>query len=652
MANDTPRTADDSPTTGADVGSPFETVLTVPNSQTDGTQHAMGREPLPGTSVVQRIQHSLYREAHVWNLYSGDLCLHFDIKDARIVDQITRLPRADREALVEPNGSVDVQWQTTYCQTDGNLHQMVKIELMLDGKVHKSSFPDWRGEAGSLRILSMRAHAGEDFVLSVFGGNLRNAPEKMDGAVLAVETAAREQGTPLSEHFEKLPAGPLQIKPKGIPMVDSPATKHWVEDEKTRKAFWADAHDITAAADIETAFQEKFIHDALLVEHVKDFLGAPEDGLERVTRAAVKALLLPLVSAEHGVSPADVQKALGGLPFAKALDEYGYVGTVSKVKLYAAFPRTADGQPADREELAWVTVAEWYAQAPEDRFDATYNGKPVMRVRRDNTYPDRELYVIDLGDHGVGSKTPDTRLDLRPVGRKDAPAAPDTANDPPEREQAAPSPDLTAKNERTDRVYNYQPLAVWPTDRGCTIYKGVRFSVTLYAPDATWDDAVRLMEQFVTHPDNIHPSCRVQPAAAQPPVASAAPPARQDAPPSATQPPAVQSGDKPAKSETGFAIARNVNNGKLSYAIFFNLNTGGESKYPLNVSGRACDQLELKLEQAGFTPEKWEAGKRYTLAVKATWVQGKETEVGSGKFYKDFTGFEVIKEVATESVPL
>jgi hypothetical protein len=259
--------------------------------------------------------------------------------------------------------------------------------------------------------------------------------------------------------------------------------------------------------------------------------------------------------------------------------------------------------------------------------------------------------IIDAGTWRRWQADPDgSRADFAAIteGRETAPNLLATSLDDQQGIFVSPAasfaPNSTIQGE-TVKQYNYQPIAVWPTDRGCTVFRGVRFSVTLYAPDATWDDAVRLMEQFTDHPESIHPSCRVQPQTAPQvaPLASAAParvPAVNDAPPQAAAP----AGDKPSKSESGFAIARNVNNGKLTYAIFFNLGTGGESKYPLNISGHAVDQLEVKLEQAGLSPAKWEPGKRYMLAVKATWVQGKETEAGSGKFYKDFTNFEVLKE--------
>lgn len=232
-----------------------------------------------------------------------------------------------------------------------------------------------------------------------------------------------------------------------------------------------------------------------------------------------------------------------------------------------------------------------------------------------------------------------------------------TVNDSAEREQAAPAPNLTAKPtiQGETRVYNYQPLAVWPTDRGCTIYQGVRFSVTLYAPDATWDDAVRLMEQFTANPDSIPAACRVsvdntQPAAPRP---SAPPMASSGQPPKL---PETQTADSKIETETGYALTRNNNDGKPGYTISY-MAGGTESKYPLKITApQAIKLLEETLVNEGYAVDQFVVGQRYPLSVRARWTKGKEYQAATAttpaKHYRDYKSFDVIREtVPTNEIP-
>src|SRR5258706_915424 len=53
-------------------------------------------------------------------------------------------------------------------------------------------------------------------------------------------------------------------------------------------------------------------------------------------------------------------------------------------------------------------------------------------------------------------------------------------------------------------------LKVYPADFGSIIHKGIKFSVTLCSDDATWEDAVALMDRFAVHADAITAECKVQ----------------------------------------------------------------------------------------------------------------------------------------------
>src|SRR6185436_13482101 len=81
-------------------------------------------------------------------------------------------------------------------------------------------------------------------------------------------------------------------------------------------------------------------------------------------------------------------------------------------------------------------------------------------------------------------------------------------------------------------------LKVYPVNFGSTYYKGVKFSVTLCSADATWADAVTLMDEFIAHKECIAPDCFVQvsnvPPMPQP--ATTAPVLPQSAPPAAAPP--------------------------------------------------------------------------------------------------------------------
>lgn len=116
-------------------------------------------------------------------------------------------------------------------------------------------------------------------------------------------------------------------------------------------------------------------------------------------------------------------------------------------------------------------------------------------------------------------------------------------------------------------------LKVYPVNFGSTYYKGVKFSVTLCSADATWADAVTLMDEFVAHKECIAPDCFVAPSNVTPMVQQQTAPTQ----PSAT--PAVQ-GNKPVQSEQIVKVQREFDQkGKFEYTGLYVTMGNAPSKF-------------------------------------------------------------------------
>lgn len=296
---------------------------------------------------------------------------------------------------------------------------------------------------------------------------------------------------------------------------------------------------------------------------------------------------------------------------------------------------------------AFIESGAWKALDADGSYAAA---AAITAGREENGVP-----VMDVDENG----TPVIRT-------QDAPVPQPMANDSPNSEQAAPSPDYNALLAQflqggTVNQHNYQRFAVWPTDKGNAVCDGFIFSVTTYASDVTWEELQHAMKVFTAHPESIRSSCRVsvpntptQPAAPRPPAVNTPPMAGQPIPVAAPLP---ETAAKPIKTETGFALTRNSIDGKPGYTVSY-MAGGKESDYPIKITApQALRLLEETLIKEGYAVEQFVVGQRYPIAIRARWQDGKEfaaaTATTKAKHYRDYLSFEVVKETVptTSEVP-
>jgi len=127
------------------------------------------------------------------------------------------------------------------------------------------------------------------FVPDVFAGNAVYTPEELDGDI--VEAEIREVKTPEPDsEAETVAAAAAKIEQESgqdlldaveeVPL-DEPEPepepsngKHWIEDEQTRKRFWAWIG--------EQGLDSDAVHEVLGVESVKDFDGSKKDAMDLI----------------------------------------------------------------------------------------------------------------------------------------------------------------------------------------------------------------------------------------------------------------------------------------------------------------------------------------------------------------------------------
>lgn len=260
------------------------------------------------------------------------------------------------------------------------------------------------------------------------------------------------------------------------------------------------------------------------------------------------------------------------------------------------------------------------------------------------------VFAAMADDHADGSG--EAYNDAQPATTPTTPASASNAVTPATDVPLPPQDATAGKGEPQTghaTVYpNYpeSPVTCWPANDGSIIWKGIRFYVS-YRIGGNWDMAVVLMDDFAAHRECIDPSCLVRPMQTAATGGSTAP-RDEDAPPMDDDEPGEPQ-DVTEKREKGTAIARSVEGSKTTYTIWFNVGSGAETRFPLKISNpQGVKLLETSLRAAKHNPDKWENGKRYnSVHVNAAWVQG--AEFAPGKHYKDWTRFEVVREV--EEVP-
>ena len=120
--------------------------------------------------------------------------------------------------------------------------------------------------ASSTPIDAMDGNRGTN-AMQAFGSTLTYLKRYALSAMLGVTTDEDDDGSAARKPPQRPPA-----KPKGPPQTKPP---HWIDDETTRKRFWAWA--------AEKGLNDEDVHAALKVEHIRDYGGAKADAVAAIT---------------------------------------------------------------------------------------------------------------------------------------------------------------------------------------------------------------------------------------------------------------------------------------------------------------------------------------------------------------------------------
>lgn len=384
-----------------------------------------------------------------------------------------------------------------------------------------TTLTDWRVPAHeAVRRMAISTNAGPDYVKDTFGGDIANAPADRAEAVRQVIERQRTDGQRLADHFDALPE---------IAVVE--------QIERDGETWLLYATDGPIAFPLSDALIERQAH---LIGNLPG-----KDGVSDYTRLMTGEAIHVSWRVEHkdGVVT-KLEVMLDGKVFVPdwgaAHEAQAQLSELKKTQPTVETKPTE--QPKKRSNLG-PTMAAFNKQCeafgvPSDQpvrdniRHMASNGASWGALPEDTNWGELLAATRKIMETGVWKDDPDgSRREFSQITEERE--SPIGENEPEAKEEQV----VPISKEKTMIEHNYQPVAVWPHDHGQTVYKGIRFSVTLYAPDATWDDAVRLMEQFAAHPEALHPSCRVT---AQQPAPTAPLPSAQQSVPPQQQAPATQ----------------------------------------------------------------------------------------------------------------
>lgn len=293
--------------------------------------------------------------------------------------------------------------------------------------------------------------------------------------------------------------------------------------------------------------------------------------------------------------------------------------------------------PAPAEDWGdfWVSVknlAKGLIDKPEALRDYVHNFFDVVSVK--DTGKNRGQMLMELKAHFTAVW--DERAELKKTAVKKADTSQPqatTADDSVPSKIEPKNPSNLGIQESERQVF--QPLLkVYPADFGSIVYKGIKFSVTM-GDGATFDMALRLMEEFAAHADMIIPTCKVS---AQPSNVSQMPVAPQLPTTNSAPQAAPQVGGKPdnkgrVPGQTGVdvitALEKQVNNGNEIICLW--KQNGQFAEHRLNRDSDKAMVAALGISIAGMV-----IGTKYPCNLTAPWVVTSNLN-SKGTYYRDVT---------------
>lgn len=194
--------------------------------------------------------------------------------------------------------------------------------------------------------------------------------------------------------------------------------------------------------------------------------------------------------------------------------------------------------------------------------------------------------------------------------------------------------------EESESKVSQHLLKVYPVDFGSIIHKGIRFSVTLCSDDATWDDAVRLMDQFAAHAECISETCKVGATPAKPANMTTLPAPTLPAPASAAIGERDSAGRVPGMP--GTTVVTGVKRIKDEGKVIIELWAGGQ--YAEHRLSQASEHafIAMLTNLDGLEP-----GTTYPVSWVADWITAsKRATKGNQNYYRNVTGIRTAQSAA------
>ena len=136
----------------------------------------------------------------------------------------------------------------------------------------------WRKYRRNMYFARAISNGARWYCPDIFGGGPVYTPEELGAAV-------NEAGEVVDAPVVELPTEPAPVQPS-----EPPAAPHWIDDPKTRAAFWARAH--------ERGLTNADVHAALGVDSIHEYVGTLEQAGEAIRRYIADHV-------QHDVPPAE-----------------------------------------------------------------------------------------------------------------------------------------------------------------------------------------------------------------------------------------------------------------------------------------------------------------------------------------------------------